>query len=483
MHFPDNPGFTGINEPHRAEIDIIDLEVDGEIPADINGAFYRVQPDFIYPPRFDNDVPFNGDGHVSMFRIQNGHVDYKSRYAQTQRYKAQKAARKALFGTYRNRDTDDPSVRHLSGGTANTNLIYHAGKLFAMKEDSPPVQMDPNTLETLDDYYTFNGKMEAQTFSAHPKICPVTGEMFTLCYEAKGNASRDVAFYSFDKSGQVNWQAWIEVPYAGMLHDFVVTQTYIAFLVIPMAVNVEQMQRGGVHYAWDSSLPTYFGVLARGGDGTDLRWYKGPERCATHVMNGFADGTKLYVDMDMAESNQFPFFPMLNGQFNPKKAEGRLTRLSVDLSKNEETYTQEILYPHSGVLPKTDERYWGLPYKVGFMPVVDPSKPVDGTFISPTGLIMNTWVRFDHNVGKATNFWVGDDASTLQEPQFIPRRDGAEEGDGYLIGLCNRHSDRHTDLLILDTQHLDEGPIATAKLPFALRNGVHGMWLDESHLA
>ena len=477
VDFSKNPMFSGpFQHPFRSEVDIYDCEVEGELPTDIDGAFYRVQPDFIYPPRYANDVPFNGDGNVSMFHFKDGHVDFKCRYVKTQRYKAQRDARKALFGTYRNRDTDDPSVRNLSGGTANTNLIFHAGKLFALKEDSPPVQMDPLSLETLDDYYTFNKKMTSETFTAHPKLDPVSGEMVGFGYEAKGNATDDVAVYSIDKNGQINWEAWIKVPYVGMLHDFAITQTHIAFLVIPMATNVEQMKNGGVHFAWDSTLPTWFGVMRRGGDGSDLRWYKGPERSATHVMNAFSDGDMIYVDMDMSEGNQFPFFPMLHEEFDFKRASGRLTRLSVDLSKKMDTYDMDEMYPEIGVLPRTDERYWSLPYKFGLMPVMDVTRPMDSSLTGNTGLVLNTWTRFDHDKHKSTSFLI-DNVSSLQEPQFVPRSKDAPEGNGYVVGLCNRHLERRTDLLILDAEHMDEGPVAIVKLPIALRNGVHGHWV------
>ena len=477
VDFSHNPIFSGpFAHPFRAEVDVYDCEVEGELPGDLDGAFYRVQPDFIYPPTYANDVPFNGDGNVSMFRFANGHVDFKCRYVRTQRYKAQTQARRALYGTYRNRATDDPGVRHRSGGTANTNLIFHAGRLFALKEDSPPVLMDPNTLETLDDYYTFGGKLRSETFSAHPKIDYATGEMFNICYEAKGNGSTDVCIIGIDKTGEINWEAWIKVPYAGLLHDFALSENYIAFLVIPMAVNMEQMQKGGVHFAWDSTLPTWFGVLRRGGDGSDLRYFKGPERSATHVMNSFCDGDRIYADMDMSQGNQFPFFPMLHEKFDFKRAAGRLTRVSVDLSKSAETYDMEVLYPEIGVLPRTDERYWGHPYNVGFMPVTDLSKRLDDTLTGNTGLVLNTWTRFDHNTHKSTSYYVGN-TSSLQECQFIPRSQTAAEGSGYLVGLANRHVEQRSDLLVLDAEHLDEGPIATVKLPIKLRNGVHGHYV------
>jgi carotenoid cleavage dioxygenase len=177
---------------------------------------------------------------------------------------------------------------------------------MVLKEDSPPVVVDPDTLETLDDYYTFDGQLRSLTFTAHPKIDSESGELVAFGYEARGEATDDVAIYSFDRSGRLTWEAWIKVPYVGMLHDFAVTRTHVAFLVVPMATNVERMRQGHVHFAWDSRLPTWLGVLRRGGDGSDLRWLKGPERCATHTMGTFADGSRLYVDMDMALKNQFP---------------------------------------------------------------------------------------------------------------------------------------------------------------------------------
>ena len=74
MKFPDSPMFAGINAPCRVEADINDLEIEGEIPRQIDGAFYRVGADHQFPPRFANDVPFNGDGMVSMFQIGRAHV-------------------------------------------------------------------------------------------------------------------------------------------------------------------------------------------------------------------------------------------------------------------------------------------------------------------------------------------------------------------------------------------------------------------------
>src|SRR5690348_2631746 len=72
------PGSTFSGQANRSENTLYDCEVDGKIPADLDGAFYRVGPDPQYPkpPSLDYDIAFDGEGHASMFRIQNGHVDY-----------------------------------------------------------------------------------------------------------------------------------------------------------------------------------------------------------------------------------------------------------------------------------------------------------------------------------------------------------------------------------------------------------------------
>ncbi|MGA3294825.1 MAG: carotenoid oxygenase family protein [Candidatus Acidiferrales bacterium] len=478
VHFSaDTPDMWG-NPPFRAECDIQDCEVEGTIPSNIDGAFYRVGPDWQYPPAPGNII-FDGEGHVSVFRIKNGRADFRSRYVRTQRFKAQAEARRRLFGVYRNPFTDDPSVARVSRGTANTHVVYHHGRLFALKEDSPPVAMNPLTLETLDDYYTFHGGLHSLSFTAHPKFDPLTGEMLGFGFEAKGLATDDVAVYAVDSKGKVTWEAWIKVPYVGILHDFVVTQTHIGFLVFPMATNVEGMKHGQIHFAWDSTLPTWYGVMRRGGDGKDLRWFKGPARCAMHVMGAFSDGDRLYADMEMSLKNTFPFFPNLHGEpFDPVAGAAHLTRVSVDLSKKAGTYDMEILYPQVGILPRQDERYQTLPYHVGFMPTTDPAKPRHPNLAHLPFHLNNCYTRCDHATRKTSSFFIGDDA-TLQEASFIPRGKNAPEGDGYVIGVANRLLEGgRADLVIVDTQHMEDGPVATVKLPFRSFSQVHGCWVQ-----
>ena len=129
VNFSNDPTKQGFFAPLRFEATIRDCEVEGEIPSDISGTFYRCGVDRQYPSRFQGDALFNEDGFVDMFRFGNGRVDFRSRYVRTERFLAERKARKALFGLYRNRLTNDPSVKDLSLNTANTNVIFliHTG--------------------------------------------------------------------------------------------------------------------------------------------------------------------------------------------------------------------------------------------------------------------------------------------------------------------------------------------------------------------
>ncbi|MEP7247481.1 MAG: carotenoid oxygenase family protein [Gammaproteobacteria bacterium] len=469
-------GADGGPKLYREESDIRDVEVEGKIPADLNGSFYRVGPDAQYALRPGN-IPFDGEGHVSLFRIENGHVDYKSRFVKNDRYEAQAKARRLLFPMYRNPTQDDPSVAGLSRSTANTHIIPHKNYLLALKEDSPPAAMDLVTLETVDPNYNFDGQLQSQTFTAHPKIDSETGDMIAFGYEAKGFGTKDVNIFQITPQGKMVWNAWIQVPYISLLHDFAVTQKHIVFYVMPLAFDEAQVKRGGVHWSWQSGLPTYFGVMRRGGDGKDLRWFKGPERSSTHVMGAFSDGERVYVDVEMSQYNPFPFMPMQDGsRWDPVKGASQITRLSVDLSKKSvKDYKMEVLYPgFFGALPRIDDRYNTVPYRYGFLPVPDP-QPKDRSK-RPSAC----WARFDHQTRKATWFDAGE-GTTLNEVVFAPKSPTAPEGVGYLMGVANRNNEGgRGDLIILDAEHPEAGPLATVRLPIRAVPQIHGWWLPKS---
>ena len=482
-HFPDVPAFTGFNKPSRVEADVQDLDVRGTIPPEINGTFYRVQPEHQFPPKLGNDIAFNGDGMISMFRFKDGKVDYRQRWAKTDKWKLENAAGRALFGAYRNPLTDDEEVKGKIRGTANTNAYIHGGRLYALKEDSPALVMDPHSLET-HGYTDFDGRMTGETFSAHPKTDPATGNLCSFGYASKGVLTTDMTYYEISPEGELLFEIWWQNPYYAMMHDFAITQDYALFPVMPMTSNWERLKAVKPHFGFDTSLPSYLAVVPRkpGTTADDIRWFKGPSCFAGHVMNAWNEGTKITLDLPVASNNMMPFFPDINdAPFDPVAGSTYLSRWTVDLSQNEEEYRSERLSDMIGEFPKYDDRMTGRKYRYGWMVVIDPSQPVELKGGSAGGWVMNTLGFVDLETGAEQKYWVGP-VSSIQEPCFIPRNPDAPEGDGWIVMVVNRLEERASELLLFDALDIAKGPIATIAIPVRLRFGLHGNWADASAL-
>jgi carotenoid cleavage dioxygenase len=481
VHFPDTPSFTGFNTPSRIEADIADLDVVGEIPAELNGAFYRVQPDPQFPPRLGDDIAFNGDGMVAMFRFESGRCQFKQRWAQTDKWKLEKDAGKGLFGAYRNPLTDDPAVIGKIRGTANTNAFIFGGKLYALKEDSPALAMNLATMETFG--YTDFAGITGQTFTAHPKVDPETGNMIAFGYAAKGICTDDVTYYEVSPEGKLIRELWFKAPYYCMMHDFAITPDYALFHIVPSIGSIERLEQGKPHFGFDTTMPVYLGVLPRraGSTAEDIRWFKRDNCFASHVMNAFQEGSKIHFDTPEAKNNMFPFFPDVHGEaFNGMEALSYLTRWTVDMASNGEEFDSVTrLTDTAAEFPRIDDRRTGLPYRYGWMLEMDMRRPVELKGGSAGGLLMNCLFLKDHQTGEEQHWWCGP-VSSLQEPCFIPR--GEAEGDGWIVMVCNRLEEQRSDLLLFDALEVDKGPIVTIRIPIRLRFGLHGNWAGASEI-
>ena len=479
-HFPDSPSFTGFNTPSRIEADIADLAHEGAIPEALSGAFYRVQPDPQFPPRLGDDIAFNGDGMITRFHIHDGQCDFRQRWARTDKWNLEHEAGKALFGAYRNPLTDDPSVKGEYRSTANTNAWIYAGKLWAMKEDSPALLMDPVTMETTG-FETFGGTMKGQTFTAHPKIDPLTGNMVAIGYAASGLCTDDVAYYEVNPQGELIREVWFKVPYYCMMHDFAITEDYLVIHIVPSIGSWERLEKGLPHFGFDTTKPVHLGVLPRreGVSGDEIRWFTRDNCFASHVLNAWQEGSKIHFLTCEAKNNMFPFFPDIHGEpFNGMEAMSYPTDWTVDMASNEDAFEAVTKLSETACeFPRIDDRFTGQQTRYGWFLEMDMKRPVELCGGSAGGLLMNCLFLKDFATGEEQHWWCGP-VSSLQEPCFVPRSAEGEEGDGWIVQVCNRLEEHTSDLLIFDALDIAKGPVATVHIPIRLRFGLHGNWVD-----
>lgn len=475
--FPKSPTFSTIDEPFRFEGELFDLEVEGEVPKELDGTFYRVGPDQQFPPKMGDANPFNGDGIVTAFRFNNGHVDMQHKYVRTDRFKAERAARKGLFGDYRNPFTDDDSVKGVQRTVSNTNVVPHNGVLLAMKEDGPPYSMDLQTLDT-QGIFDWDGQMTATSFTAHPKIDPNNGNFVGYSYAAKGEATHDLAFYEFTPDGKKVNEIWFKSPQPSMIHDCGLTENYLILALIPQLMDLDRIKQGGILFQWDSSADQIYAVIPRQGTAKDVRFFRAPNGFPGHTINSFEEGNKLYLDLPVVNDNVFWFFPDAEGKAPaPETLRTEIVRWTFDMGSRSDKPEAKVISNFAGEFPHVDDRYVGQPYRHAFLQGTDPTKPYNPDKGGPImGFFFNTLMHLDMSTGENQTWWAGDTSST-QEPVFAPKSADAPEGEGYMMCVVNRRAEHRSDLVILDAQHVDEGPVAVVKTPVRLKYGIHGNWV------
>ena len=97
MYESDNPYLNGNYAPWREESDAFDLEIEGELPRELNGALYRIGPNPHFKP-LGRYHWFDGDGMVHAFILRDGRAAYRNRYVRTDGLKAEMKQGRALFG-------------------------------------------------------------------------------------------------------------------------------------------------------------------------------------------------------------------------------------------------------------------------------------------------------------------------------------------------------------------------------------------------
>ena len=480
LQFPDQLIYRGYSAPVRIEGEVHDLEVIGTLPRELNGAYFRNSADPTYPPLLGKDIFLNGDGMVHSVQFDNGHADLVTRYVRTTKFELERKARRALFGAYRNPFTDRAEVAGQDNNTANTSMLWHHGKLYALKESGRPYELDPATLQTLGER-DFNGQLKGKTFTAHPKLDPETGECIAFAYNASGEASAEIDLFTMSPQGEFTRSETFTAPYCSMVHDFLVSRNYIAFVICPMVCDWSRVKKGEPYWHWDNTKKTMVGVIPRREGVKAIRWFTCPAvAMQTHTFNAWEEGSVLHLDHFVTGSGWLSQFPDIHDP-DAKEKPPFGERWSLDLGQAEDSFSIKRLINHVGEMPVIDPRFAmkrAQHFWFGtFNPAYGPMLPM-----GPKGPPFTCLGHFDEAADKLNFFYAGPD-SAPEEPCFVPRSTNAAEGDGWLLTMVGRRAENRTDLVILDALHLDRGPVAIVKFPCRVHEGFHGIWVAAQALA
>uniref|UniRef100_A0A2N9J3Y2 carotenoid 9,10-dioxygenase n=1 Tax=Fagus sylvatica TaxID=28930 RepID=A0A2N9J3Y2_FAGSY len=453
---------------------ITDLLVKGHLPDCLNGEFVRVGPN----PKFSPVAGyhwFDGDGMIHGLRIKDGKATYVSRYVRTSRIKQEEyfggakfmkiGDLKGLFGLLMvnmQMLRGKLKVLDVSYGTgrgtslcmgllpikslhirmqalticlpcpANTALVYHHGKLLALSEADKPYALkvledgDLQTLGMLD----YDNRL-AHSFTAHPKVDPFTGEMFTFGYS---HTLPYITYRVISKDGVMHDPVPITISDPIMMHDFAITENYAIFMDLPMYFRPKEMvKENKLIFTFDATKKSRFGVLPRyAKNELQIRWFELPNCFIFHNANAWEEEDEVVLITCRLEN---PDLDMVNGLVKEKLENFSNELYEMRFNMKTGLSSQKKLSVSAVDFPRVNESYTGRRQRYVYGTILDNIVKVSG--------IIKFDLHAEPETGK-TKLEVGGNVLGIydlgpgrfgSEAVFVPRVPGitSEEDDGYLI--------------------------------------------------
>lgn len=467
---------------HRSSTTVPDEQVglvlspsEGEVPRSLDGVLFRNGPGRMERGGARYGHLFDGDGHVVRFSFEDGTVRYTNRFVRTRHFEQEEAAGAML---YRGFGTNLPGglrrnlLRLDFKNAANTNVVFHAGKLLTLWEGGLPHALDAETLHT-EGLYDFGGRLKNPfsrmervispdlPFSAHPCIDETTGELFN--FGVSYGLENRLLTYRVDAQGELVDLRSHSLPRLSFVHDFALTERFMVFLMpwadfdVPRALVGLSTPAGSLKLATDAPME----VLLVPRDGGPSRHFAAGPGFVFHIGQGYErDDGKLVIDA--VRFLEFPPLDDLDALYAGDRP-GFIPRLD-----------RIVLDPERGttVLERMSDRGAELPR-------VAPG-PGPKRYVFTTGQpaergvpFFSSLQRIDTQTGEVVARDMYPDLPG--EPVVVADGEGEE---GFVLSLVYRADAHCSELMVLRTEDLST--VARLPLPHHVPPGFHGNWVPRA---
>lgn len=473
----DNPYLQGVFAPTMSEYAAEDLEVLGELPSDLSGAYVLNGPSQRFEP-VNRYHFYDGDAMLRAIYFRDGKASFRQRYIRNEAFVAEDLAGKSIWpgiaGPY-NWDLPGSPVKDSS----NTDIIYFGGKLLSLWYlAGKPYDIDPLTLDTRGSE-DFGGKL-THSLSAHSKVDPHTGELFFFTY---GDTAPYMRYGVASVSGEVIIDEPIDLPGPRSPHDMGLTQNYAILHDLPFFHDVDLLREHGKRMVrfW-RDVPARFGVIPRYGRGSQVRWFEAEPCYVLHVVNCWEDGGWIHqigCRQPNPEYKQDPGDGRLASMLAQRRRQHELYKWSFNLCTGE--VREGPLDDTNTEFPTINANYRGLKSRYSFNQVIPDSR--DGS-LEGRCQTFNGLIRYDLETGQQQRYDYGLGIYGNEAP-VAPRdsisRD-APESDAYVVTFTTDTSDWTSQCLVFDAADIEQGPIARVKIPRRIAAGFHSTWVAGSEI-
>lgn len=448
----------GAFAPIDREIEARDCEVIGEVPTDLAGVYVRNGSNPRYEPKGRYHW-FDGDGMLHALHFEDGRAHYRNRWVRTEAFAIEDGAGEAVWSGINER----PNFS-LPGGpfkdTANTDLVFHAGRLLALWWlGGPCYDIALPSLET-EGRFDFQGTLAS--LSAHPKVDPVTGEMMVFDFDM---LPPYLTYGVVGADGRLAHHTAIELDGPRLLHDIAITERHTILCDFPLMWDPEYLARGRTKVMFDRDLPARFGIIPRHGDGATVRWFEASSCYMYHTINAWESGDEIVlVGCRIAD----PLARVDDADAVPRidvlRLEPYLHEWRFDLATG--AVRERALDDVMTEFPRMDNRALGRPTRYSYAPRI----------ANAPALLFDGFVKYDTDTGASAHHAYGD-GRFGGETVFAPRVGSQGEDDGYVLTFVADARDGSSECVIVDARDVTAEPIGRVIIPQRVPIGYHSWWV------
>lgn len=443
----------------------------GSIPEGLRGSLYRNGPGRLQRGTTRVGHWFDGDGAILGVHFTDAGATGLYRYVQTVGYQEEEIKGEFLYGNY-GMTAPGPVWNQWFKpikNAANTSVLALSNKLLALWEGGNPYVLDLLTLETKG---TDNlSQLEANApYSAHPKIDQQTGEIFNFGVAAGINAILRV--YKSDVTGRIIKQNSVQLDGLPLVHDFAMAGQYLVFFVPPVRVNLLPTALGLSSYSdaleWQANKATQILIFDR--ETLDLvsrseaePWFQ------WHFGNSFVDKDGAinieFVRYADFQTNQY-LKEVATGETHTK-TKGTLWRSRFNPNTAKMLELAEV-FPKSCEFPVVPSHSIGdlaSTYLVVHRDQVDTSKEM-----------YNAIAKLDYKTDIVTITDLGENRYP-SEALYIP--DARNHQQGWVITVVYDGNSDTSEVVIFDSNRLNEESVCRLSLPAVIPHSFHGTWQSQ----
>lgn len=473
---------NGVFAERQIERGYEELElVYGKLPHDFpNGAVYlSAQTKHLRDDGTTMATIFCGDGGITGIRFRDGRVSGAYRFIMSDDFKREekKGIRLARFAT--------PGSNRFSGrlgglaNQSNTNILAWRDRLYGLCEGGLPVEMDPETLDSIADT-DFDGVIKG-VFSAHYHTHK-NGDIYNFGLRHYPLIGTMIDLYCLDRSGKISRVTSFRLPWSHMMHDFGLSENHAVFYVAPIHFNIGKVVRG---YTLDESLEfdkvgAQIVVVPLQNPKALFRVDFPQEKgLVWHPGNAFEENGKIILDYFHYDDPKQSFVwvkHVITGTV-PRLDPSKIIRVTIDL-KTRSAQQKMILAEAAGEFPIVAESVRCARHR--YLYSIAYSDYDKGEGVALWDQVAKFDLKDESNITRQT---LSFDGAHPSEPLFVPKSGGKDEDDGYLVTRLYYRPQKDGELSRGEVAVIDAKKFKVVAR-YALKERMttmvfHGVWVKE----